>query len=127
MEHAPGAPCDSNVPGLENLERHDRSVDQVPQFMGQAPEALASAHALSIGCELILSTPELRDGARDGVVKASVQHAKVVRADGRAHFNRQLGDSLTNVAVAMHDLRYGEPLKQQGMPLLSGAPANLGA
>src|SRR4029450_7587428 len=127
MEHAPGAPCDSNVPGLENLERDDRSVNQVPQFMGQAPGALAAAHALSIGWELILSTPVLGDGARDGVVKASVQHAKVVRADGRAHFNCQLCDGLTPVAIIVCHLRGREPLKQQVMAVLDRASTNLRA
>jgi hypothetical protein len=95
--------------------------------MGQESEALVAAHALSIERGLILSTPVLGDSARDGVVKASVQRAKLIRADGRAHFYRQLGDRLTHVAVVMHDLRDGEPLKQQGMPVLNRASANLGA
>ena len=30
MEHGPGAPCDANIPILENLERDGRRVDQVP-------------------------------------------------------------------------------------------------
>ena len=42
MEHGAGAPRDANIPGLEHLERHERGVDQVPQFMGEEPEALAS-------------------------------------------------------------------------------------
>ena len=86
MEHAPSAPCDADVSGLENLERDDRSVDQVPQLMGQEPEALALAHILSIERALILSAPVLGDGAGDGVVKASVQRAKIIGADGRAAF-----------------------------------------
>ena len=42
MEHGPGAPCDANIPGLEHLERHDRGVDQVPQFMSEEPERARS-------------------------------------------------------------------------------------
>ena len=127
MEHGPGAPCDSNIPRLENLERDDRGVDQVPQFMSQEPEALAPARGFSIEGGLISFAPVLGDRARDGVVKASVQRAKVVRADGRVHFHRQLGDRLTDVAIVVHDLRHGEPLKQQVVPVLDRAPANLGA
>ena len=104
LEHRPGAPCDSHIPRLEHLERDHRGVDQVPQFMSQEPEALAPARGLSIEGELISSAPVLGDGARDGVVKASVQHAKVIRADGRVDFHRQLGDGLTDVAIIVHDL-----------------------
>ena len=43
-----GAPCDSNIPRLENLEREDRGVGQVSQFMSQEPEALACASGFSI-------------------------------------------------------------------------------
>ena len=82
MEHGPRAPCDANVPRLENLERHDRGVDQVPQFMSQQPDPLAPARGLSIEDELISFALILADGARDGVVKATVQRAKVIRADG---------------------------------------------
>ena len=88
MEHGPGAPCDANIPRLEHLERHDRGVEQVPQFMSQEPRALAPARGLSIEGGLILLAPEFGDGARDGVVKASVQRAKVIGADGRVQFPR---------------------------------------
>ena len=73
MEHRPGASCDSNIPGLENLERDDRGVDQVSQLMSQEPEALAPARGLSIEGGLVSFAPAFGDGARDGVVKASVQ------------------------------------------------------
>ena len=82
MEHRPGASCDSDIPSLENLERDDRGVDQVSQFMSQEPEALAPARGLSIDDGLISFAPVLGDGAGDGVVKASVQRAKSPRADG---------------------------------------------
>ena len=88
MEHGSGAPGDADIPRLEHLERDDRGVDQVPQFMGQEPEPLAPARGLSIEGGLILFAPVLGDGARDGVVEASVQRAKVIRADGRVQFPR---------------------------------------
>ena len=68
------------------------------------PSALAPARGLSVEGGLISFAPVLGDRARDGVVEASVQRAKVVRADGRVHFHRQLGDGLTDVAIVVHDL-----------------------
>jgi hypothetical protein len=49
-------------------------------------------------------------GARDGVVQASVQCAEIIRADGGAHLHRQVGDRLTYVTIAVHDLSNGEAL-----------------
>ena len=104
MEHRSGAPCDSDVPGLEHLERDHRGMDQVPQFMGKEPEPLVLATALSVEGGLIAFAPVLGDRARDGVVEASVQQPKVLRADRRVRFHRQLGDGLTDVAIVVHDL-----------------------
>jgi hypothetical protein len=46
----------------------------------------------------------LGDRTRDGIVKASVQHAKIIGADGRVDRQGQLGDRLTDVAIIVHDL-----------------------
>ena len=127
MEHGAGAPCHANISRLQNLERHDRGVEQVAQFMSQEPSALAPTRGLSIEGGLILFAPEFSDGARDGVVKASVQRAKVVGADRRVLFHCQLGDGLTHVAIIVHDLRDREPLKQQVMPVLDCASTDLRA
>ena len=54
MKHRAGAPGDANIARLENLERHDRRVDQVPHFMSEESEALTSACGLSIGAGLIV-------------------------------------------------------------------------
>ena len=70
MEHGAGAPCHANIPGLQDLERHDRRVEQVAQFMSQKPCALAPTRGLSFEGRLILFASEFSDGARDGVVKA---------------------------------------------------------
>ena len=104
MEDVSGASCDANISRLQNLERHDRGVEKVPQFMSQEPRALAPTRGFSIEGRLILFASELGDGARDGVVQASVQHAKVFGADRRVLFHRQLGDGLTHVAIIVHDL-----------------------
>lgn len=45
---------------------------------------------------------EFGDGARDGVVNASVQRAKVIGADGRVLFHCQVGDGLTRVAIIVY-------------------------
>ena len=81
----PVLPADADVSRLQNLERHDRRVDQVAQFMSEEPEAFAPARGLSIDAGLIALAPVLGDRAGDGVVEASVQRAKVVGADRRVH------------------------------------------
>src|SRR5687767_3778181 len=95
--------------------------------MGEEPEALASACGLSVDTGLISLTSVLGDCARDGIVKASVQRTKVVRADRRVQFHRQLSDGLTDVAIVVHDLRHGETLKQEVMSMFDRAAADLGA
>ena len=123
----PVLPATPTLPGLEHLEREDRRVHQVPQFMSQKSKPLGSArdfsHRAWTDCSL---APVLRDGARDGVVEAAVQHAKVIGADGRVHFHGELGDGLTDVAVVVHDLRDREPLSQQVMPVLNRAVGDVG-
>ena len=86
MEHSAGAPADANIPRLQNLERHDRRVDQVPHFMSEEPEAFAPACRLPIDAGLISFTPVLGHRAGDGIVQASVQRTKVVGADRRVQF-----------------------------------------
>jgi hypothetical protein len=102
-------------------------VHQVPQLVREEPETLARDGRLSIERDLIASTPILGDRAGDGVVQASVQHAKVFRADRRVHVQGEFGDRLTDVAVVMDDLRNGKPLLQQVMPVLDRAHADLEA
>ena len=95
MEDGSGASCDANVSRLQNFERHERGVEHVAQFMSQEPRALAPTRGFSIEGRLILFASELGDGARDGVVEASVQCAKVIGADGRVLFHCEIGDGLT--------------------------------
>ena len=71
--------------------------------MSQGRDALRLVSGISFK-GLITFLRVLSDGGCDGVVKGSVQQAEVIRADGRVQFHRHLGDGLTDVAVAMHDL-----------------------
>ena len=87
MKHGARAPRRRDVTRLQNLECHDRRVHQVPQFMGEEPEAFAPACGLSIDAGLISLTPVLGHRAGDGVIKASVQRPKVVRADRCVQFH----------------------------------------
>ena len=127
MDHSRGAPSDSDVPSLEYLERDNRGVEQVPQFMSEEPSALVPSRGFTRESGLISLTSILRNRAGDGIVKASVQRTKVVRADRHVQFHRQLRDGLTDIAIVVHDLRHGKPLKQEVMSMLDRAPANLGA
>ena len=92
--------------------------------MGEEPEPLVSVRDLSIDPRLIAPATVFGDGARDGVVQALVQHVKVGRADVRAPFHRQLRDGLADVAIVVHDLRYGEPLHQEIVAVKECGPGN---
>ena len=48
IEHGAGAAGDADVSGLEHVERDDRRVGQISQFVREEPEALAVARRLSI-------------------------------------------------------------------------------
>ena len=48
IEHGACVPCDSHVPGFDHLERDDRGVEQVPQFMGKESEPLVFENGASI-------------------------------------------------------------------------------
>ena len=87
MEHRAGAPGHPNIARLENLERHDRGVHQIPQFMSEEPEALARACRLFIDAGLISFTSVLSHRAGDAILKASVQRSKIIRIDRRVQFH----------------------------------------
>src|SRR4029453_17854584 len=57
MEHPPGPPGASTIPGLYNLARDDRRVDQVSKFMSKEAEAFAPARGLPIEGGLISFAP----------------------------------------------------------------------
>ena len=95
----PVLPATPTFPVFKTSNAMIAGVEQVAQFMSQKPCALAPTRGLSFEGRLILFASEFSDGARDGVVKASVQCAKVVGADGRVLFDCQLGDGLTHVAI----------------------------
>lgn len=64
-------------------------------------------------------------GARDGVVQVSVQGAKVLDADGRLQFQREIGDGLADVAVVVHYLGDRESLEMQIASVACGAGADI--
>jgi len=105
MEHRARGPGKSHLSGLENLERHERRMDQVPHLMRQEPQALSAPCRFSRNAGLMLFSSVLADRAGDGIVEASVQCPKVFRADRRAQVHREIGDRLTDVTIGVHDLR----------------------
>jgi hypothetical protein len=125
MEDGAGTPGHADVSGLEDLERDDRGVSQISQFVREEPEALVGARRFSIHRGLMSFARELRNRARDGLVETAVQHPKVVGADGRVQFHGQFGDRLTDVAIVVHDLGDRESLQQEVMPVLEGAFSDL--
>src|SRR5688572_7501483 len=94
--------------------------------MSQKSEAFTPPRRLVVERRLVSPAPELSDGARDGVVKASVQRPKVVRADRRVHFHREIGYGLAHVTVVVDDLRHGESLKQEIPAVKNGTLGDVG-
>jgi hypothetical protein len=86
LEYPTRASTDSYIPPAENLKGEEGRVQQVPQFMNEVPETLVPACGLAIDAGLVSATPELGDSPGDGVVKASVERAKVIRTDRRVQF-----------------------------------------
>src|SRR6185295_1595575 len=114
-----------DIAGLERFEGEDGRVGQVSQFMSEKPETLASASGLSLDAGLDSFAPVLGDRASDGIVEAAIQCPKVRCVDRGVQLHRQLGDRLADIAVAVYDLRHGEPLKQKVMPVEHRGAANL--
>jgi len=72
--------------------------------MSKKPEALIATDDFFGYTRLICPPPILGYSARDGIVKASVQGSKIIRADGRVHFHCQVGNRLTHIAIVVNDL-----------------------
>ena len=125
MQHGAGASPDANIPGLQDLERHERRVQQVSQFMGEESEPFAPASGFAIDARLIAFTSVLGHRARDGIVQASIQRAKVAGADRCVQFHGEFGNGLTDIAIVVHHLRHGESLAQEVVSMLDRAPPDL--
>ena len=100
-------------------------LTQISEFMREEAEALvgaAPAPAANVG-----SSARLRHRARNRVVEALVEPAELIDADRSARLHGQVGDRLAHVAVVVHDLRHGESLQLQILPVQRGAPVDLGA
>ena len=127
MQHRAGAAPHANISGLQHLERHERRVQQVSQFMGEKSEPFGPACGFAIDARLIALTSVLGHRARDGIVQASVQRAEVVGADRCVHFHCEFGDGLTDIAIVMNHLRHGESLAQEIVSMLDRTPPDLRA
>jgi hypothetical protein len=127
MQHRAGAAPHANIPGLHHLEGHERCVQQVSQFMGEESEPFGPACGFAIDARLIALTSVLGHRARDRIVEASIQRAKVAGADWCVQFHREFGDGLTDIAIVVHHLRHGESLAQEVVSMLDRAPPDLRA
>jgi hypothetical protein len=47
-EHSASTPTDSHISRLEHVERQDRGIQQVPQFMREEPQALVAASVRAV-------------------------------------------------------------------------------
>src|SRR6185503_1027817 len=92
----------------------------------EEPQPLAFvARVVALGVRLLAFARVMRDGPRVGLVQAPVQRAKIFRADWSMPLDGELGDCLMDATVSVDDLRDGEPLPQQVVPVLHRAPANV--
>ena len=62
---------------------------------------------------------------RDGLVETLVERPKVIDADWFGPLYRQIGDGLTHVPVAVHDLGQGEALPLQIAAVARGAAVDV--
>lgn len=125
MQHGAGASPHANIPRLQHLERHERRVQQVSQFMGEEPEPFGPACGFTIDTRLIALASVLGYRARDRIVQASIQRAKIAGADRCVQFHGEFGNGLTDIAIVVHHLRHGESLAQEVVSMLDRAPPDL--
>jgi len=74
---------------------------------------LAELEGLPVRDLAVVLLHELRDGARDGVVQATIEGPEFVDADRKAAFERQIRHRLADIAVVVHDLIHSEAMSQQ--------------
>ena len=74
--------------------------------------------------QYLIGAPECGDGMRDRIVEAPVEGAKLVRGDVRFLFDRQIGNGLADVAVAVDHLVDAESEAQQVAPVQSRSAAD---
>ena len=110
LSTAPVLPPDADVSRLEHLERDDCRVHKIPHFMDEETHPFVVTVRGFVRVRLLAFARVHRDGARDGLVEASVERAEVFRADRRVRLHGQLGNGLTDVTIIVNDLRDGEPL-----------------
>ena len=125
IEYGPGAPAHADVSRLENLERDDCRVHKIPHFMDEETHPFVVTVRGFVRVRLLAFARVHRDGARDGLVQASVEGPEVFRADRRVRLQGQVGNGLTDVTIIVNDLRDGEPLEEQIVSVLAGALVDL--
>ena len=93
--------------------------------MRKEAEALTPAQGFPIEGGLISLPPVFRDRAGDRVVKAGVQCPEVLCGNRNVHVHCHLRDGLTHVTIVVNNLRHGESLTQEVMPVPDRDAADL--
>jgi hypothetical protein len=72
VEHRPGAPSDSHVPGLDHLEREPCRMDQVAQFISKESESIVLGNGFSVDGADVFSRPYSVTAPAMALIKATV-------------------------------------------------------
>lgn len=102
---------------MEDGEGQHRRAQAVAELVREHAEALGTL----VGDGLVASALVLGDGVGDGVVEAAIQGVKLVCGDGRVGLVGELGDDLTDIAVAVDHLAHAEAHRQHLAAVQRGA------
>ena len=108
-EQVAGAAVDADGALAQHRVGKRRRVQAVAKFMGQFAQFLG----VLITVRELAQTRVLGDGAGDRLVEAAVENAEILGRDRRAKLAGELGDRLTDIAVAMHHLADAEAPRVQ--------------
>ena len=113
-EHGPGAAVDGDGSPLQRVEREERGVEDVADFVSQLSGSLDFFGRSRFGGDARV----LRHGFRDRRVEAAIQRVEFFGRDRKVLFDGDFRDGLADITVIVDDLRDVEPQRPQLAPML---------
>ena len=115
-EHGPGAAVDGDGSPFQRMEREERGVEDVADFVSQLSGSLDFFCRSRFGGDARV----LRHGFRDRGVEAAIQRMEFFGRDRQVLLDGDFRDGLADIAVVVDDLRDVEPQCPQLAPMLHG-------